>query len=291
MKFVNKNTLKNITVGTISSDWTVKSMWTALNVFDDITNSSWKNITKKVLQYQEVLSGYTDYLNVSNTNVVGVTRSLSSIYSNTDLSSVTYYISLSSVGDSLVPRSFYYSKGASSYRDYDSSEITSPSNRVGVIRKDGTANNYGFVYYDKGIILLSGELATNLSTWSNISSSGALLKYSTYLDQYEHKYCCNINRKSNIVSSNLSYWTSVDQNNDTLTSSLTAYWAELGITEYSITGNVNDWLIIEEQEYPIYVTGIGLYDDYNNLVAIAKLRRPQVVFDNSNMSFIVNLRF
>jgi len=50
-------------------------------------------------------------------------------------------------------------------------------------------------------------------------------------------------------------------------------------------------LIIEEKDYPLYVTGIGLYNDNNELLAIAKLRNPQTVPDKTSMGFIVQLNY
>lgn len=301
MKFISKNELSNITNNTITGNYTNISQFGSFNLFKNKNNSSDKFINKNQLIYEYCLSGNIDTLlfTYSESNKVSSAKNLlTNQYIPLDFllneASGSGYVELEK-GDGIIPNSFYYFDGIDTYRDYSFSGSSSfnimPYNKVGYVAKSSnpTSEVFGYIFYDVGIIWTVSDLCNSLTSWnSNINS---LLKYTTSLEQNEHIYICNLNRNLTWNSSNTTYWTNIDKTNHTITSSLTSHWLNIGLANYTISSNSSDWIIIEEQNYPIYITGIGLYDNDNNLLAIAKLTKSQPAYNNFDMSFVVKLKF
>ena len=120
------------------------------------------------------------------------------------------------------------------------------------------------------------------------------IQYTTRMDQHSMTYNCRLDRERSWVSSHPSYYTPIDQNNATMTASLTAYWQQAGLTTYTIENNAQDWITLDkysDANKALYVTGIGLYNNDDELLAVAKTRLPIPSFENFDTNFIVKLNF
>lgn len=279
----------------------VNSMW---NPYQNFGYDNWTDTSKKNLQYLHSKNGYYEDLEMNiqdgPTGNAALVQSFLSFYPQwSSVTSMHQCISISPIGDGIVANSLEVISGSDTYKDYTFNQtqyalpgFADDDLGIGVIFKNSmNPPIYGYVWYNRGIILTYDSLQQTISNWNNVSATSCILKYSTYLDKKEDKYLCNLNRRYGWSTSNPSYWTPIDQTNTTITSALTAYWAQYELTSLTIDNDAKNWLIIEEKDYPLYVTGIGLYNDNNELLAIAKLRNPQTVPDKTSMGFIVQLNY
>lgn len=299
MNFISQNQIQQVLNGTVSSDSKVTSSWGALQLFGDIDNMAHHILDKTVLRYQNQYANTVDTIEVqyNNTATLRALISLSGLWSQLpfDMSSPYAYMSFDSIGDGIVQNTFTFSYDSetNTYIDLStsgSSIISVPPEKVGYI-VDTTDHNtvLGYIFYDEGVVFAGGALATHINTWN--SAANSTLQFTTRLDQYDNTYSCNLNSKRTWSSSNPTFWQPIDVTDDTTTAALTAYWWEQGLTDYTISANARDFLILGDREYPLYITGIGLYDDDNDLVAVAKPRLPQKTYKNLDVNFNVKLLF
>lgn len=311
MNFVSKDKLLSIfNIPQISGSGGVLSLRndgisSLYNPYQNFGYNNWTDTSNKRIQHFNSISGYYEDLNM---NIIdgpasnnALLQSLLSYYPYwSNVKWMYQCISVSPIGDGIVPNSFEVLSGTDYYKDYTLKQL----NRSGmpgfsnddygvgaILKNDDSTTVFGYVWYDRGLILTYGSLQQTISNWNNVSATSSIMKYSTYLDKKEDKYCCGINRKHCWSTSNPSYWTSIDESNTTITSTLTAYWNQYSLTGLTIESNAKDWLIVEEQDYPLYITGIGLYNDNNELLAVAKLRNPQSISKNTYQSFVVQLNY
>jgi len=299
MNFISQKQIQQVLNGTVSSNSKVTSSWGALQLFGDIDNAAHHILDKTVLRYQNQYTSTVDTIKVqyNNTATLAALRSLSGLWSQLSFD-MTYpyaYMSFDNIGDGIVQNSFTfsYNSGTNTYIDLSTSGsniISVPPEKVGYI-VDTTDHNtvLGYIFYDEGVLFAGGNLATHINTWN--SAANSTLQFTTRLDQYDNTYSCNLNTKRTWSSSNPTYWEPINTADETTTAALTAYWYEQGLTDYTISANARDFLILGDREYPLYITGIGLYDDDNDLVAVAKPRLPQKTYKNLDVNFNVKLLF
>jgi len=130
----------------------------------------------------------------------------------------------------------------------------------------------GFIFYDLGIALIHGPTLTAVNLVSSITS----INFQSTYNMYQYNFFCtagadqlNYSTNDNIFYNNS--MTGDPDDNPSLTSYTNGYqWGT-----YSLTGNYRSQFYLKDfwKRSP-YITSIGLYDDNNNLLAIAKLATP-----------------
>jgi len=298
MNFISKTRISQILNGSTTGSYRVTSPWGALQLFGNKDNNAYKILDKTELRYTNQFYGTIDTLDIKYNNAAAsaARTSLSGIYPKLpfDFNDNWFYISLSAIGDGIVPGSFYYQYDTNTiYKDYSFSAdaiLSYSSNKIGYIADESSVNTpMAYIFYDEGVIWGGSTLGSHVNNW--VSEADSYLEFKTKLDEFNKTYFCNLDTTKTWSSGNFTYWQSIDKTDDAITSSLTSYWLEWGLLGYTISANADDYLILGDLETPLYITGIGLYDDENDLVAVAKLRRPQRVARIADYNFKVELRF
>ena len=150
---------------------------------------------------------------------------------------------------------------------------------------DGSGNKKGFVFYDAGIIALSSScFATAYTGWA------------TMVANIVSKSLDTINHSASMFLSSTIY-----QNTTSLHS--TIYNCQMGFNEFNYSSNptfVDDTgrIIITSaangnklRNSEAYVTGVNLYDDNNNLLAVAKLSYPIVKRSDQALNLRVRIDY
>jgi len=158
-------------------------------------------------------------------------------------------IPVSLFGNNIQPKSFYYSSSLGIYTDDGDGNLNSGSNIVGNI------------FYSHGIITLTS--ASNPVINNFVSSSNVICSFSSSFDIYETQYKCTIRANEFIFSQNPSLIS--------------------GSTDGSIYGYATS------ASFNPYVTSIGLYNDFYELLAVAKLATPLPLSDITDTNIIINL--
>jgi len=278
--FIKKDTFQQITnSSSTASGGGKKSYYTA---FTPVEKSS---VRKKELHGLEVLSNSADVskigpMLITSTSFLPYKNYLDALYpdffawsSNSSVAIVQF-----NKGDGIALNSINYSynniSGTASLFDY----LTTSA-----------LDNYikGYILYGDGICILFNDAANSLSSWE----SGDFIQYSTILDQHEFVYSCAIDGSQTWSTSNNTYWSSIDKSNSTITSALMAYWSENNFSSNTISINAKDWMIIEKNDYPVFVTKVGLYNEKNECMAVAALAEPFKLIEDFDVTFLIKFKF
>jgi hypothetical protein len=149
------------------------------------------------------------------------------------------------------------------------------------IRDNGEGNLYaigtlltepvGIVVYTHGMVLL-----TDQALMTNFTSSTSTINFQSARTIYETQYKCTIRENEFNYSLNPSLISSSTFVNPLLTSG-----------SISTLGQVYDF--VTGSFFSPYITTVGLYNDNNELLAVAKLSQPLPTSRTTDMSILVNL--
>jgi hypothetical protein len=117
-------------------------------------------------------------------------------------------------------------------------------------------NRIGNIFYAQGLVVITNQMASNFTTVSNWQIS-----FKNEHIVYEHEVRCLV-KESDF---NLSY-------NPTL------------VTNYT-SGSVKDFAT--GSNFYTYATALGLYNDNNELLAVAKFGKPMLMSPDTDMTFVV----
>ena len=251
------------------------------------------NSVKELYYSNHLSSSYSDNLNTASLvpgrdtegdRLVGTTQSDGRYYNypQTDLTFEKYFptgsnsvvgvISIPSrlYGNYIQPNSFEYTAPSGSITDDGEGNLIYNGNICGNIfyghgiivitndeqpLKDGYGDGeYGVVLYGKG----DADFVTNLVTASNVTCS-----FSSSLDIFETQYKCTL-RESEF--------------NFSLNPSIIS-----GSTDGTLYG------FVTESYFSPYVTTVGLYDEYQNLLAVGKLSQPLPTSTTTDTTILINI--
>lgn len=170
-----------------------------------------------------------------------------------------------------------------------------------------TTNPYGLLFLDRGILVLdmsrsfdqgirltgSIDAVTNTSGIAQVSASLCRLATSASIDDFLNHLCSTRFTASNETAMTF-------QNVTNINSTIFFCRANPDSFNYSsnptFTDDNNRIVVIDEgeeldQEAFTFVTSIGLYDDNNNLLGVAKLSRPVLKDSERDLTFKVRLDF
>jgi hypothetical protein len=152
-------------------------------------------------------------------------------------------------GNNIQPKSFYYSSSLGIYTDDGDGNLKSGSNVVGNI------------FYSHGIVTLTS--ASNPVINNFVSSSNVICSFTSSFDIYETQYKCTVRANEFNFSQNPSLIS--------------------GSTDGTLYG------FASSASFNPYVTTVGLYNDFYELVAVAKLATPLPLSDITDTNIIINL--
>ena len=200
-------------------------------------------------------------------------------YENTTLSQSRYFptesgaqvgvISIPSklFGEYINPNTFNYTFNYSG-----SSMITLYDNGEGNLIESGSNNSVGIITYQHGLaIITSASLLTNFTGSTNITCS-----FQSAMTIYETQYRCTLRESEFNFSLNPSLISGSGFTNPLNT---TCSIDQRGIVYNFITGSCFD----------PYITSVGLYNERQELLAVAKLAQPLPTSRTTDMTIVVNL--
>lgn len=151
------------------------------------------------------------------------------------------------------------------------------SGELQFLDENNNLRKIGKIFYEMGIIVFDNEYNDSLSglpLLSLLSNSGMSLNYSMSGNNF-------LIQSINYVSSEIT---------QKVTFNLSSSGEMMNITENPTGVNKNSGKQLLEENAG-YVTGVGLYNDYNKLLAIAKLNKPIRKDSEHNININVQLEF
>lgn len=138
----------------------------------------------------------------------------------------------------------------------------------GQVKLNGTGDVVGHIFYTEGLVALQRDMnaGSNSITSNGVAIQGSAVvttDFSSSLDIYEHTAVCNIKPSEYNRTFNPSAFKQMSGSNDTYNS-------------YIISGSANP-----------YITTVGLYNDLNELLVVAKLSSPITRTKYSDQTIIV----
>lgn len=256
-------------------------------------------ITKKNLKYTKSITANSDLLwyNMFSSLNNPYRNYIDSLYPN--LLQWDNFSSMGIVavnhGDKIVFNSTQFNYQNSSATGTVSDYLTTTANekyplyyeKVGYLRNTIDNSHNGYVLYDYGIYVLFNDCASALDLWTSNDS----FTYSTLTEQFEIKIYCDMDGSKTKSTNNITYWTKIDETDSSITSALTAYWIQNNLPSLSISSDAYNWMILEQNDKPLFVTKLGLYNDKKECLAVATIKEPFKLINDFDMSFVISLKF
>jgi len=187
-------------------------------------------------------------------------------------------------GNYIQPKSFTWSTGNGSvYDDGEGNLILSSSAQIcgqifyphglAVITTDSfpSLNGYGVSLYNVNVY----GPGTAASTLDFVTSSNVTCSFSSSLNIYETQYKCTLRDNEYNFSLNPSLTSGSTQ----ITSSIGTFYTPGQYLSDNITGS----------SFSPYITTVGLYDEYQNLLAIGKISQPLPVSPTTDTTILINI--
>ena len=185
-------------------------------------------------------------------------------------------------GDYIQPNSFIYTTPSGSLTDDGEGNIIDANLEIigNIFYYQGlitiTTSNpigYGFVTY--GNTLYGGQSGDNTSILEYVTSSNITCSFSSSYKIYETQYKCTMRENEFNFSQN----PSLSSGSTLISSSVGTFFTPGQYLTDNVTGSY----------FSPYVTTVGLYDEYQNLLAIGKLSQPLPVSPTTDTTILINL--
>lgn len=222
--------------------------------------------------------------NVVESNVNTNVHSRFDNYLQTTLSSSRYFPTASNTqvgvisipsqlyGDYINPGSFYFR-----WQWQSTSFVTLIDDGEGRLLLSGSTTQAGIITYQHGLAIITQFPSPTVLTIRNFSGSGDVTcSFQSSRTIYETQYKCTIRENEFNYSLNPSLISGSNFTNP-LNSSCSI----------DIRGQVYDF--VTGSNWAPYVTTVGLYNETNDLLAVAKLSQPLPTSRTTDMSIIINL--
>lgn len=185
-------------------------------------------------------------------------------------------------GDYIQPNSFVYDTPSGSITDDGEGNIIDENSEIigNIFYYQGlitiTTSNpigYGFVTY--GNTLYGGQVGDNTSILEYVTGSNITCSFSSSYKIYETQYKCTIRENEFNFSQN----PSLSSGSTMISSSVGTFYTPGQYLTDNVTGSY----------FSPYVTTVGLYDEYQNLLAVGKLSQPLPVSPTTDTTILINL--
>lgn len=187
-------------------------------------------------------------------------------------------------GNYIQPNSFNWScPSGSVYDDGEGNLILSSSGEIcgqifyphglAIITSDSNPglDGYGYTTYGSGIYGAGSSLIIN----AFVTSSNVTCSFSSSLTIYETQYKCTLRDNEYNFTLNPSSTSGSTQ----ITSSIGTFYTPGQYLSNNVTGSY----------FNPYITTIGLYDEYQNLLAVGKLSQPLPVSPTTDTTILINI--
>ena len=158
-----------------------------------------------------------------------------------------------------------------------------------------TGSFVGNVFYEHGLLVFTNTGSRFVDIGTKTGTDGYSLKYKSQVTIREHSYTCVIGEGEMNTTNNISV---TKERSGSISVSGSDSWkffppghatAKSGSYKhsYEATNTYNNF--VTHSEFQPYVTKVGLYNDFNELIAIGQLSHP--IKNDEELSLAINVRF
>ena len=151
------------------------------------------------------------------------------------------------------------------------------------------------VFYEKGVLVFTNTGSRFVNIGTGTGTDGYSLKYKAQVTIREHSYTCVIGENELNSTNNISV---TKERSGSISVSGSESWklfppghatAKSGSYKfkYDATNTYNNF--VTHSEFRPYITKVGLYNDFNELIAIGQLSHP--IKNDNDLSLAINVRF
>jgi len=150
-------------------------------------------------------------------------------------------------------------------------DTLSANNEYGILEADGLSA--GVIIYDLGVAIIHGPSEGYISAVTALNN--AQFK-STYKTWQMNVFCTASPNQLNIPTNDSAYYIAAVTSDPSKFSALSGYnlGYQWGANNNSSSASRGNYFLLGVTQEPTYVTTVGMYDDDNNLLAVAKLPQP-----------------
>ncbi len=180
--------------------------------------------------------------------------------------------------------------------DYSSSFATFASNSFSdSYITQSTGSFVGNVFYEHGLLVFTNTGSKYVDIGTKTGTDGYSLKYKSQITIREHSYTCVIGEGEMNSTNNIS---ATYQRSGSISVSGSESWklfppghatAKSGSYKYSYNASNKYENFVTHSKFEPYITKVGLYNDFNELVAIGQLSHP--VRNDRELALAINVRF
>ena len=158
-----------------------------------------------------------------------------------------------------------------------------------------TGSFVGNVFYEHGLLVFTNTGSKYIDIGTKTGTDGYSLKYKSQITIREHSYTCVIGENEMNSTNNIS---ATYQRSGSLTVSGSESWkffppghatAQSGSYKYSYNASNKYENFVTHSEFRPYITKVGLYNDFNELVAVGQLSHP--VKNDKELALAIQVRF
>ena len=158
-----------------------------------------------------------------------------------------------------------------------------------------TSSFVGNIFYEDGLLVFTNTGSKYVDIGTKTGTDGYSLKYKAQTTIREHSYTCVIGENEYNGTTNIS---STYQRSGSITVSGSESWrlfppghatAQSGSYKYSYNQTSEYESFVTHSEFQPYITKVGLYNDFNQLIAIGQLSHP--IKNDKDLSIGIQVRF
>ena len=158
-----------------------------------------------------------------------------------------------------------------------------------------TGSFVGNVFYEHGVLVFTNTGSRFVNIGTGTGTDGYSLRYKAQVTIREHSYTCVIGENELNSTNNISV---TKERSGSISVSGSESWklfppghatAKSGSYKfkYDATNTYNNF--VTHSEFRPYITKVGLYNDFNELIAIGQLSHP--IKNDNDLSLAINVRF
>jgi len=158
-----------------------------------------------------------------------------------------------------------------------------------------TGSFVGNVFYEHGVLVFTNTGSRFVNIGTGTGTDGYSLRYKAQVTIREHSYTCLIGENELNSTNNISV---TKERSGSISVSGSESWklfppghatAKSGSYKfkYDATNTYNNF--VTHSEFRPYITKVGLYNDFNELIAIGQLSHP--IKNDNDLSLAINVRF
>jgi len=150
-------------------------------------------------------------------------------------------------------------------------DSASANSEWGILSRQADGLSAGIIFYELGICLIHGPTLANINSTTSITS---IAFSSTYTLWQLNAFCTAMPNELNYTSNDNAFYNKAVTSDPALYTSVSSYAYKWGSSNTSSTASKGTFYLQDIYQRNIYITSVGLFNDDNELVAVAKVAQP-----------------